>query len=195
MSVDKFLQIERSHRRVLLAAAALVAAFGLYSWILSPHTQQLMAAERYNSTLDKAIHKAGFMNNLEDIKKGKIEELITESRRQRNQLFTMQEMRRFWASLPNVLNQSGCVIQSVSAVPDSQPAAQANGSGIAAKKAVVTFTGGYNDVIKFLTAIQDSEQKVWIESVKIDAGTAGKLKCKLLLTLYCVERAENNLYE
>jgi Tfp pilus assembly protein PilO len=195
MSVEKLTQIERSHRRVLLIAIAMIAVFGLYRWILAPHTEQLLAAERYNSALDGAIRKAGFISNLLDVKKGKIEELTKESDRLRNQLFTPQEMRQFLASLPSVINQAGCAVQSVSAVPDAQRNPQSDGSGITPKKAMVTFVGGYNNIIKFLGALQDSERKVWIESVKMDAGGAGKLRCQVLLTLYYIERVENTLYE
>jgi hypothetical protein len=195
MSVEKIIQIERSHRRVLLCAIALIAVFGLYRWILAPHTNQLLAAQKYNSALDGAIRKAGFLGTVQELKKTKIEELTKESDRQRNQLFTPQEKRRFLASLPSVVSQSGCVIQSVSAVPDAQRNPQSDGSGIVAKKAAVTFIGGYNDIIKFFTALQNYEQKVWIESVKMDNGGAGKLKCQVLLTLYCIEHAENTLYE
>ncbi len=195
MSVEKFIQIERSHRRVLLIALAMIAVFGLYRWILAPHTEQLLAAQKYNSTLDEVIRKAGFIGNMQDVKKGKIEELTKESDRLRNQLFTSQQVRQFLASLPSVVNQAGCVIQSVSAVPEAQRNPQSDGSGIIAKKAVVTFIGGYNDTIKFLGALQNFERKVWVESVKIETGGAGKLKCQVLLTLYCIERAENTLYE
>ena len=195
MSVEKLTQIERSHRRVLLIAIAMIAVFGLYRWILAPHTEQLLAAERYNSALDGAIRKAGFINNLLDVKKGKIEELTKESDRLRNQLFSPHEMRQFLASLPSIINQAGCVVQSVSAVPDAQRNPQSDGSGITPKKAMVTFVGGYNNIIKFIGKIQDSGHKVWIESVRMDAGGAGKLKCQILLTLYCIERVENTLYE
>lgn len=192
MSVEKIIQIERSHRRVLLIAIVAIAAFALYRWILAPHTNQLLAAQRYNSALDGAIHKAGFLGTIQELKKAKIEELTKESDRQRNQLFSSPEVRQFLASLPSVVSRSGCVVQSVSAAPEAPRNPQSDGSGIVAKRAIVTFTGGYNNVIKFIGAIQDSEQKVWIESVRMETGGAGKLKCQVLLTVYCIERAENS---
>ena len=74
MSVEKIISIERSHRRVLLIALAAVVVFALYQWILAPHTSQLLAAQRYNSSLDAAIHKAEFMSTVIEQKKTKIEE-------------------------------------------------------------------------------------------------------------------------
>jgi hypothetical protein len=195
MSAEKLIQIERSHRRVLLAALAVIAVFGLYRWILAPHTEHLFAAQKYNSTLDEAISKVGFLGNVQEMKKTKIEELTKESSNQRNQLFTPQEVRQFFASLPSVINQAGCVVQSVSSVPDTQKNQQGNSSGITAKKASVIFVGGYNEIIKLFGLLQDSEKKVWIESLRIDTGGAGKLKCQILLTIYCVERVESTLYE
>jgi len=192
MSVEKITSIERSHRRVLLIALAAILVFALYRWILAPHTNQLLASQRYNSSLDSAIRKADFMRTAMENKKTKIEELTKESDRLRNQLFTPQEVRQFFASLPAAVRQTGCIIQSVSAVPDTQRNPQGDGLSIVAKKATVIVTGGYNNLIKFLEGLQTSEHKVWIESVRIDAGGAGKLKCQVLLTLYCIERVETD---
>ncbi|MGD0572599.1 MAG: hypothetical protein ABSB11_06220 [Sedimentisphaerales bacterium] len=195
ISVEKITSIERSHRRVLLIAMAAIVVFGLYRWILAPYTSQLLAAQRYNSSLDAAIRKADFMRITVENKKTKIEELTKESDRLRNQLFTQNEARRFFASLPSVVVQSGCGVLSVSAVSDAQRNAQNDTPAIAPKKAMVTIIGGYNGITKFIGALQDYEHKVWIESVRIDAGGAGKLRCQVLLTVYCIERVENSLYE
>ncbi|MGA2678723.1 MAG: type 4a pilus biogenesis protein PilO [Sedimentisphaerales bacterium] len=195
MSVEKFIQIERSRRRVLLIALAAIVVFGLYRWILAPHANQLMAAQKYNFSLDVAIHKADLMRTDMENKKTKIAELTKESDRLRNQLFTQNEARRFFASLPSVAAQSGCAVLSVSAVSDAQRNTQNDTPAIAPKKAMVTIVGGYNGITKFIGVLQNYERKVWIESVRIDAGGAGKLKCQVLLTVYCIERVENSLYE
>ena len=179
----------------MLIALAAIVVFALYRWILAPHTSQLLAAQRYNSSLDAAIRKADFMRTAMENKKTKIEELTKESDRLRNQLFTQNEARRFFASLPSVVAQSGCAVLSVSAVPDAQRNTQNDTPAIAPKKAMVTIIGGYNGITKFIGALQNYERKVWIESVRIDAGGAGKLKCQVLLTVYCIERVENSLYE
>jgi Tfp pilus assembly protein PilO len=192
MLAEKIIQINRSHRRVLLVSLVVIAAVAMYRWILSPYTGQLLAAQKYNCTLDSAIHKAGVMGTLLEAKKAKTGELTKKSDRLRNQLFTPQEARQFFSSLPAAVRQTGCVTQSVSTAPETQRGSQNGGSGIVARKATVTVIGGYNDIIKFLEGLQASEHKVWIESVRIDAGVAGKLKCQVLLTLYCIERVETN---
>ena len=195
MLVERITSIERSHRRVLLVALAAIVVFALYQWILAPHTSQLLAAQRYNSSLDAAIHKTEFMSKVLEKKKTKVEELTKESGRSRNQLFTQNEARRFFVSLPSVAVQSGCVVVSVIAVPNTQQNAQDDTLAIVAKKTTVNIIGGYNGITKFIGALQNYERKVWIESVRIDAGGAGKLKCQVLLTVYYVERMENTLYE
>jgi Tfp pilus assembly protein PilO len=195
MSVEKIISIERSHRRVLLIALAAIVVFGLYRWILAPHTSQLLAAQRYNSSLDATIRKTEFMSTVLEKKKTKIAELTKESDRLQNQLFTQNKARRFFASLPSVAAQSGCAVVSVSTAPNTQQNAQNDTPAITPKKATVTIIGGYNGITKFLGALQNYERKVWIESVRIDAGSAGKLKCQVLLTVYCIEHVENSLYE
>jgi Tfp pilus assembly protein PilO len=193
MSVEKIISIERSHRRVLLMAMAAIVVFALYQWILAPHANQLMAAQKYNFSLDVAIHKADLMRTDMENKKAKIAELTKESDRLRNQLFTQNEARRFFASLPSVVVQSGCAVVSVSSTPNTQQNTQNDTPAIVAKKATVTIIGGYNGITKFINTLQNHERKVWIESVRIDAGGAGKLKCQVLLTVYCIERVENSL--
>jgi len=196
MSVERIISIKRSHRRVLLIALAAIMVFGLYRWILAPHTTQLLAAQRYKSSLDAGIHKAEFMSTIIEKKKTKIEELTRESDRLRNQLFTQKEARRFFSSLSSVAAKSGCAVVSVSAVPNTQQNTQDGAPAITPKKATVTIIGGYNGITKFIGVLQNYERKVWIESVGIDAGGgAGKLKCQALLTVYCIEREENFLYE
>jgi Tfp pilus assembly protein PilO len=192
MSVEKIIQIERSHRRVLFGALSVIGVFGLYRWILAPHTEQLLAAQRYERSLDETIRKADFMVSAQDSKKAKIEQLAKECEQSRNQLFKPMEARQFFASIPSVAGQAGCVIQTVSTSPDSQQNTQNDSPIVAVRKAAVTFIGGYNDVIKFLAALQNYEKKVWIESVRMEAGGAGKLKCQMSLTIYCIERLENN---
>ncbi len=194
MLAEKFTQIEHSHRRVLLSAIILIAGFGLYRWIYAPFNSQLFAAQLYNSSLNQAIHKAEMISNLQEIKKSKIDELKKESDRLRNQLFTSNEMSQFFASLPSIVFQAGCVTQSISLIPETQKN-QADSSSITPKKAMVTFLGAYSNAAAFFGRLQNSDKKIWIESVKMDTAAGGKLKCQALLTIYCIERAENNLYD
>jgi Tfp pilus assembly protein PilO len=192
MLIERITSIKCSHRRVLLAALAAIVVFALYRWILEPHTNQLLAAQRYNSLLDAAIHKAEFMSPLIEKKKTKIEELTRESDRLQDQLFTQNEARQFFASLTSVAAQSGCTVVSVSAAPDVQQNTLNDAPAIVAKKATVNIIGGYNGITKFIGVLQNYERKVWIGFMRIDAGGAGKLKCQALLTIYCTERAEAN---
>ncbi len=191
MLAERISSIKCSHRRILLAALAAIVVFASYRWILAPHTSQLLAAQRYNSLLDAAMHKADLMSTVLEKKKAKVEELSRESDRQRNQLFTQNEAHRFFASLPSVADQAGCNVVSVSAVPDVQQNTQGDTNAIVAKKAMVTITGGYNGITRFIGVLQNYERKVWIGSMKIDAAGPGKLKCQTLLTIYCTEPVEN----
>jgi hypothetical protein len=71
-----------------------------------------------------------------------------------------------------------------------------DGSGIVRKSALVTVVGGYNDIVRFIDKLQNSQRKCWIDSVRVNVGgSAGKLKCEALLTIYCFERMEMAFYE
>jgi hypothetical protein len=198
MLADKLVRLNSSSRRVLLMALVFVAAVGLYRWILAPFSGQLLAAQQYNSALDNTMRKARILDTTLGAKKAKFEKLSGESVRLRNELFTPDEAREFFASLPGVARRAGCVVQSVSQSPEQRAGLQnrSDGSGIVSKKAIVTVIGGYNSIVEFLRDTQTYKRRIWIDSVRMDAGgVAGKLKCQVTLTLYCIERAEKTLYE
>lgn len=199
MLADKIIQLDRSKRRVLLGALVVVAAIALYRWILSPYGTQLMAAQQYKSTLDEAIHKTKVLDNTLKAKKGKAQKLTEEFDSRQNELFTPAEIQGFFGSIQTVARRSGCVVQSVASVVDNKAGSQnqqQDASGIIGKKAIITISGGFGDIEKFIKELQTYEHKVWIESFRMDAGgNAGKLKCQVILTLYCVERLETTVYE
>ena len=195
MSVEKIISIERSHRRVLLAALAVVVAIGLYQWILSPHTSQLLAAQRYKSSLDAAIQKANSMRLEMENRKNKIADMTKEAEKSRNQLFTLNEARQFFSSLSSIGAKSECTVMSVSMLQSAQQNSQESASVVVPKKAAVAVIGGYNNITRFINTLQSYEHRVWIDSVRIDAGGAGKLKCQITLTIYCIEHMENFIYE
>jgi Tfp pilus assembly protein PilO len=198
MLADKLTRLDSSSRRVLLLALVVVAAVAIYSWSLAPFKNQLIAAQRYNSTLDSSIRKAGVLDTTLEAKKVKFDELKKAFARLRNELFTQDEAREFFASLPATVRGVGCTVQSISSVPEQRGGSQnqPDNSGIVGKKTQVTIIGGYSGIVKLLDSLQTYKRRVWIESVRMDTSAgAGKLKCQLTLTLYCVNSMETTVYE
>jgi Tfp pilus assembly protein PilO len=199
MLSDKFTRLNSSHRRALLAVIVIVTAVGLYRWLLAPFSGQLMAAQQRNLTLDSSIRKARILDTTLEAKKVKLDELTIASARLRNEFFTPNEASEFFASLPATIRQAGCAVQSVTSAPEQRSGLQnqtVNNSCIIEQKTMVTFAGGYGDIVKFLKEMQTYKRKVWIDSVKMETGgTAGKLKCQVTLMIYYIENLETALYE
>jgi Tfp pilus assembly protein PilO len=192
MSVEKNIKLDRSSRRVLLAAIGVVAVVGLYRW---PYSNQLFAAQRCEAALDENIRRADVLGMTLKKQKADVEKMSKEAEQLRSELFTVGEARAFFASLATIGSQTGCVIQSVSLPPGQKNIAEQVGdeSGIVSRKAIITILGGYNNIVRFLDMIMSWQHKVWIESVSIDIDSkTGKLKCQALLTLYCAERMESS---
>lgn len=183
----------------MLAALVLIAGIALYRWMLSPYSGQLFAACQYKTTLSNAIHKAGVLAKTMRAKREKGESLAKEFERRQKELFTPYDAQKFFGSLQAIANTTGCVIQSVSLVGEGRQSAQnrqKEASEIVGKKTIVTVSGGYGDIIKFMNRIQSYEQKIWIDSFRMDTGgRAGKLRCQVVVTLYCFERVEATIYE
>jgi Tfp pilus assembly protein PilO len=197
MSVEKIVQLERSKRRVLLGALVVIAGVALYRWILSPYSVHLLAAQYYKSTLDNAMHKTEVLGMTLRAKREKVGELTEEFDRRQNELFTPDEIQKFFGSLQTIARRAGCTVQSVTSVTEGRRGSQdqqKDASGIVGKKTVIVVSGGYSDITKFIGEVQGYQHKIWIESFKLDTGgKAGKLKCQVVLTLYCIERVEATL--
>jgi Tfp pilus assembly protein PilO len=193
MVVDKIIQLDRSKRRVMLLALVFIAAIALYRWILFPYGGQLFAAQQYKSTLDGAMHKISNLYITLKEKREKSEKMTKEFDNRQNELFTTDEVQRFFGSLQTIARKSGCIIQSVTSLQDGRtsPQNEQDTSGIVGKKTMISISGGYGDILRFLGYLQTYEHKIWIESFKLDTGgNTGKLKCQVVLTLYCIERLE-----
>jgi Tfp pilus assembly protein PilO len=197
MLVDKIIQLDRSKRRVLLGALVVFAAIALYRYILSPYGNQLMAAQRYKTTLDEAIHKSKSLDTILKAKKEKVQKLSEQFNQKREELFTPVETQKFFGSVQTIARNAGCLVQSVSSIQDSRLGQQTeqDASGITGKKAVIDVVGGFGNIEKFMKELQSYQHKIWIESFKMDTGNAGKLKCQVTLTLYCIEHLEATFYE
>jgi len=197
--VDRVLQLKSSSRRVLLVGLVVIAAVAMYSWIIAPFSNQLAAAQQYESTLDKAIRKYIGLGTTLEAKRAKVEELTRESDRLQTELFSPDQIREFFASLQTTAGKAGCKIQSVSLVPEQRGGSREktnDKSDITGRKAEIVFIGGYGDIIRFFKRLQSSQHKVWIDSMRMDiAGYTGKLKCQAVLTLYCDNNVELTSYE
>ena len=64
--------------------------------------------------------KSDFWARYQELKKAKIEELTTESDQQRNQLFSSSAGAAVFRIFTVCCQPAGCVVQSVSAVPETQ---------------------------------------------------------------------------
>ena len=198
MLTEKFIRFDSSSRRVLLTALVVVATIGLYRWILAPFGNQLFAAKRYYSALDSRIRKANALHTTLEEKRTKTERLNSEYIRLQNELFTFSEAREFFASLPIAAQEAGCAVQSISRVPEKRVGSKnksVKDSDIVSRKAVVTVLGRFNNIVKFLEEMHARKHRVWVDTVRVDAGTSGRLKCQVILTIYCIERMEIAVYE
>jgi len=200
ISAEKLIQLDRSPRRVLLTALVVVVAFGLFKWIFAPFNMQLKAAQQYDSALDNTIRKTTSMAKTLEAKKGKLQKMIRKADQLRSQLFTPDEVRVFFANFQDFAQKAGCTIQSVNLVPEQKVSSKKeradDGTGIISKKVAVTVFGGYGNIVGFLEGLQSYERKVWLNSVRMDiVSGSGKLKCQVVLTIYCIERVETSLYE
>ena len=107
MSVERNIKLDRSSRRVLLAALGVIAVFGLYRWILWPYSSQLYAAQQHEAALDDNIQKADFLDMTLKKKKAELEKMSKQAEQLRNELFTVGEARKFFASLATIGSQTG----------------------------------------------------------------------------------------
>ncbi len=185
----------RINRRVTLAALLVISTVALYRWILAPYGGQLLAAQKYDFVLASVLRKASILSTTLEKKKAKLQELTAQAETLQNELFTPDQLRAFFTSLPGLANSNGCAIQSINS-PSEKQNNPVSDKGIIEKRAVVTVIGGYANIMALIKDLQTGRQKVWIDSVRMDTGgSPGKLKCQLTLTLYCADNIKVTSYE
>ncbi|MHC4617324.1 MAG: hypothetical protein ACYTEQ_06180 [Planctomycetota bacterium] len=198
MLINKLARLNCSSRNAASLALMLIAALAMYNWMVAPYAAYLLAARRYESVVNQAIQKKEAVSKTVETKRKKLEQLYEQSSLLQSIFFTDDKSREFFSDLQVISEQSGLVVNAVNLIQrplDHKSGHPQKVPGAAAKSAVLSVVGGYDNVIRLLQRLQARTEKVWIDSVKmqtLDYRSAFP-RCDITITIYTIQNKESTL--
>jgi len=189
MLVDNLTKLSRSSRNAVSGSLILIAAIAMYNWIVAPRANYLLAAQRYEFAMDNVVKKNKTIDNRVKVKKKKLQELREQSAQLQSTLFTFDQAREFFSDLQAISEQTGCIVYSVNLITNNPNPIKGgqlqDTAGIVTKSAVLSVVGVYKNITKLIERLQSRTQKVWIDSVKVQAlnNNSDRPKCDITITI------------
>lgn len=190
----------RSSRNAMFAALALIGIIAIYNWIVVPHANYLMAAQRYKSVIGALTKKNEIISKDMIIKKKKLEKLQDEFKQIYTGLFDPVGAKEFFSDIEVMAKGTNCIIRSLNV---SQPdlALKADqlkaGSYITANRATLSVVGNYGNIVALMGKLQDRPQQVQIDSLRIKSigSNSNQLECDMTITVYVIQNEEKRTYD
>lgn len=190
----------RPARTALLAAIVLIGAVAGYNWIVAPHRNYLIAAQRYESAVGRLERKNQTIRHDLTVKGKKLEELQEKFRQTHLELFDPVEAGRFFTNIQTKSEEAGCIVSLLTfstGSPASEEKRSKSNHYITKQQAKLSVLGDYANIVALMDKLQDSPKKVCIESVGINADDDGTvhLECKMTVTIYVIHRKEEHRHD
>ena len=185
----------RSARTALLAALVMIGTGAVYNWIVAPHRNYLLAAQRYESVVGRLDRKIHTISQDLAVKKNKLEELHEKFRQTQLELFDPVEAGQFFTNIQTESEETGCIVSLLTFSSDG-PATKETPSKldhyITKQQAVLSVAGSYGNIVTLTDKLQDNPKMVCIDSVGISADDQGAvhLECEMTITIYVIHRKE-----
>jgi Tfp pilus assembly protein PilO len=188
---------KRPARTALLAALVLIGAVAVYNWIVAPHRNYLLAAQRYKSAVGLLERKNQTIRHDLTVKRTKLEELQEKLRQIHLGLFDPAEAENFFTNIGNKSEEAGCIVSLLTLSPGSPTSEEKRSKSnhyITKQQATLSVAGGYENIVTLMDKLQDSPKKVCIDSVGINADDMDTvhLECEMTITIYVIGRQQEH---
>jgi len=167
----------------------------MFDWIVSPQISYLKASERYSQMIDSASQRSSSIVENIEVKNEEFEKLRAEVDQIQNSFFTEEKAKEFFSDLEPICLLSDCNIESLTFMPPEKIASEKNElytTSITLKRAEVSFTGNYENIIKFYKKLSEYSQQVSIEKLTIQSNQQFEelLNADMTLKIYQVNDKE-----
>ena len=184
----------RSKLAALLSVIIFVG-FMAYNWIVSPQATYLRAARLYENMVGDAGKMTTVIKGQIEVKSKEVSQLKDEVAQAQGRFFTAKQADELFLDLEPIARQSNCILEELTFLPQdaiSYENDEGEASDIAVKRAMISYTTTYGDVIKFLTKLDSYTQIIAISdlTVELDGMIDGRLHCQMTITIYLVEDTE-----
>ncbi len=184
-----------SSRNIMLTSLVLIGTIAFYNWVVAPHRNYLLAAQRYESVTTYLVKKNQIINDTLKIKKKKIKEVQEELEQTHTRLFDPIEARKFLGNIQTAAENANCTVNSLKFSPaDSAFKAEQSekNSYTITHLAKLGVTGSYKNITLLMNRLQDCSEQVRIDAVTIKStgNNSGQLKCDMNITIYVMQNKE-----
>lgn len=195
MLLGNWTKSARSSKNVVLAALALIGIIAVYNWIVAPHANYLMAAQRYKSVTDVLAKKNEIISKDVIVKRKELEESQDEFEQVRTSLFDPIGAKEFFSDIEVMAEDTNCIVRSlnVSQTGSALKAGQSKASSyITANRATLSVVGNYGNIVALMSKMQDRLEQVRIDSIsiKLISSDSNQLKCDMTITVYVIWNEE-----
>jgi hypothetical protein len=189
MLTDLYTKSSPASRLAMMAAAACIAAIGSYNWFIAPHIRQLEAAQRYADKIGTFEKKGKLLEGKLKLRQIEADRLSKQIASAQREFFTSDDAQRFFAGIEPCAQRLHCTITSLNQLGNE---VSSNEKGICAAAGItpcrvsMNLTGGYADIIHFLTQLRERPNKIIISPFSLSAhqNDTEMLECSLVLTIY-----------
>jgi hypothetical protein len=182
-----------SRRNVVAVAFVLISVIAIYNWFVTPHSNYLMAAEKYN-IVARDMERTGKMIESElKLKQKKIDEITGQFDSAKQEFFDAETAKTFLAGIQSQAEKNKCFVDTLKFSPAKQIiTADANNIDIKEYQVNLGVIGQYADIVMLLDSLQNRQQKVWIDNIKLQLKdpASGYLVCDAVMSFYTLKVKE-----
>ncbi|MHC4758008.1 MAG: type 4a pilus biogenesis protein PilO [Planctomycetota bacterium] len=183
------INIKHSYKNMMYISLVLIGVIAIYNWIITPHRNYIMAAQKHEQiTSELEIKKKEVLNNIKS-KRKELNSLTEQFAKANKMLFNPIEIQEFLDSIPMLVKGTGCNMDQLTFSSNSGKASKKTAKpdiGINSKNARLIVSGDYINITGLIKVIQDCPQKVYINEIKIcpARNNSSQLKCDMNIIAY-----------
>ncbi len=190
----------RSSSNVVLAALALIGVIAVYNWIVAPHKNYLLAAQRYELATGNLAEKNQSIRSDVTGKKRELEKLQEQFKEIHTGLFDPIKARKFFSSIQVVSEETNCTVYLLEFSPNSSASNADKSEAISyvtVQRAILSVGGSYRNIAALMDKLQDRLERVRIDSISIKpiGNSSAQLKCNMTITIYVIQGEEGYAHD
>ncbi len=185
----------RPSKNVMLAAIVMIGVIAVYNWLVAPHRNYLLAAQKYESAAGNLARKNRIIAKNMKVKTKVLDRLRKELMQTRDGLFDPAEARMFFSDIPAFSQEAGCIVDSLeflSADPDSDVGRPVKNNRLTTQNAKLSVLGSYSSIVALMNKLQQRAEQVRIDSVTVKPIRRGssRLKCDMTIAINVIQNKE-----
>jgi len=195
MLLNNLTKSSRFSKNVVPVAFILIGIIAVYNWLVAPHRNYLLAAQKYESAADNLARKNQIIAKKVKNKTKELDRLQEKFQQSHARVFGSVEARRLFSDIPVFAQEMDCVVDALeflSSDLESKKKQPGKNSGINTQRAKLSVVGCYGGITALMNKLQERLEQVQIESLNIKQIRQGssRLKCDMTITINVIQNKE-----